>query len=278
MSEKELLPVIFPQEEQAEESEETEGEEANQNTEETGIEIPDVLGKPKAEAVATLTSGGRSFVVNTQEAASEEEEGIVIAQSPEGGSHAENGSTVTITVSSGPDTTGKVKMPDLVYKDIEEAAAILAESKLTLGSEKQVDNSDANLAGKVTKQNIEPGTYVEEGTEVELEVAKSPLTYSYVADIASPAVEDPNYVAGTRVYVIVTTADGEELLNALIDTFPYPIQKTGLKSATGTLLMAYTNQIPEATAIDPVTGQATVTPAQTIEKKVQRPLTFTPEE
>ncbi len=266
------------QEEQAEESEETEGEEANQNTEETGIEIPDVLGKPKAEAVATLTSGGRSFVVNTQEAASEEEEGIVIAQSPEGGSHAENGSTVTITVSSGPDTTGKVKMPDLVYKDIEEAAAILAESKLTLGSEKQVDNSDANLAGKVTKQNIEPGTYVEEGTEVELEVAKSPLTYSYVADIASPAVEDPNYVAGTRVYVIVTTADGEELLNALIDTFPYPIQKTGLKSATGTLLMAYTNQIPEATAIDPVTGQATVTPAQTIEKKVQRPLTFTPEE
>ena len=46
---------------------------------------------------------------------------------------------------------------------------------------------------------------------VALEVAKSPLTYSYVADIASPAVEEPNYVAGTRVYVIVTTADGEEI-------------------------------------------------------------------
>ena len=266
------------QEEQTTETEQEPGsEDENQNTQETGIEIPDVLGKPKAEAVATLTSGGRTFVVNTQEAASEEEEGTVIAQSPEGGSRAENGSTVTITVSSGPDTTGKVKMPDLVYKDIEEAAAILAENNLRLGTETQVENSDANLAGKVTKQNIEPGTFVEEGTEVELEVAKSPLTYSYVADIASPAVEDPNYVAGTRVYVIVTTADGEELLNALIDTFPYPIQKTGLKSATGTLLMAYTNQIPEATAIDPVTGEATITPAQTIEKKVQRPLTFTPE-
>ena len=244
------------QEEQTAETEQEPGsEDANQNTQETGIEIPDVLGKPVAEAVATLTSNGRDFHVNRQSVPSEEEKGIVISQSPEGGSRAENGSTVTITISAGPDADAdaedKIEMPDLMNKDIEEAAAILAESGLVLGKETRVGNTDVNLIGKVTKQSIDAKTLIEKGTEVELEVG---IAYSYVADIASPAAEDPNYTVGTPVYVIVLAEDNTELLNALIDSFPYPIQSKPVAVPKGTLYMAYTNHTPETTTTDPATG------------------------
>ena len=158
-------------------------------------------------------------------------------------------------------------------KDIEEAAAILAESGLVLGKETRVGNADVNLIGKVTKQSIDAKTLVEKGAEVELEVG---IAYSYVADIASPAVEDPNYTVGTPVYVIVLAEDNTELLNALIDSFPYPIQSKPVAVPKGTLYMAYTNHTPETTTIDPATGEAQVVPGSSEEKNITRELEFAP--
>jgi beta-lactam-binding protein with PASTA domain len=74
------------------------------------VTVPDVVGLSRESAEARLSAEG--FGVGVQEQESEEAEGEVIAQSPEGSSRVDRGTTVTITVSTGiqqvgvPDVTG----------------------------------------------------------------------------------------------------------------------------------------------------------------------------
>lgn len=66
------------------------------------VEVPDVVGETQASATSTLEGDG--FVVAVETAfSSSVAEGLVISQSPTGGSFAQSGSTVTITVSLGPE-------------------------------------------------------------------------------------------------------------------------------------------------------------------------------
>lgn len=82
-----------------------------------GIEVPKVVGLSEAEAVSNLEQKG--FQVSKTSAADQYiQKGNVISQSPEGGSKAFSGATVTICISTGienakisvPDVMGKVKM------------------------------------------------------------------------------------------------------------------------------------------------------------------------
>jgi len=67
--------------------------------------VPSVVGYSQADATSTLRNSG--FAVNvSQQASSSVAAGVVISQSPGGGSSATNGTTVTITVSTGPASTG----------------------------------------------------------------------------------------------------------------------------------------------------------------------------
>ena len=67
--------------------------------------VPSVVGYSQSDATSTLRNSG--FAVNvSQQASSSVASGVVISQSPSGGSSATNGTTVTITVSTGPASTG----------------------------------------------------------------------------------------------------------------------------------------------------------------------------
>lgn len=64
------------------------------------IEVPDVVGETQAAGTATLEGDG--FVVSVETAYSPTiDAGLIISQSPTGGSFAAPGSTITITVSLG---------------------------------------------------------------------------------------------------------------------------------------------------------------------------------
>lgn len=207
----------------------------------TMVEVPDTTGDDKAVAKSKLTQKG--FKVNVQEAASEDvAAGIVIAQDPAGGASAPSGTAVTITVSSGIDTTGKVAVPALTGMPEEDAVAILLEAKLQPGTVTEVATDDKNLKGLVTQQGVEAGTYVEEGTAVDLTVAvgNTPQTYSYTGDISAPQVqENPYYTAGTPVYVVVIAADGTKLLDTTYATFPQPFSILHVSSATAAMQMTW---------------------------------------
>ena len=73
------------------------------------VQVPDVVGQSEASARSELEAAGFEVAVN--EAPSDTAEGLVASQSPSAGSEAAEGSTVTITVSSGPDL---VTVPDVV--------------------------------------------------------------------------------------------------------------------------------------------------------------------
>jgi serine/threonine-protein kinase len=73
------------------------------------VTVPDVLGQTEASARAELEDAG--FEVSVTQGPSDTEEGLVASQSPSAGSEADQGSTVTITISTGPDL---VEVPDVV--------------------------------------------------------------------------------------------------------------------------------------------------------------------
>ena len=107
-----------------------------------GVEVPDVKGMSEAEGVAALSQKG--FIVNKTEGHDEYiKEGNIITQSPEAGSKAPSGTTITIRISLGPENA-KVRVPDLMGRGEEEAMAMLVEAGLQLGVVSTVNNENAN--------------------------------------------------------------------------------------------------------------------------------------
>ena len=275
----------------------------------SGTKIPSVVGLPKDEAVDLLTEAG--FNVNITESSSEDvESGLVISQDPEGDVQAEGGTYVTIEVSTGPDMSGKVEMPNLLGMTEQEARNTLNAFGLKTGNVRTIIDSDPDNRGLVISQDVEAGEMIDEGTAVNFDIAGQ-QTYSYSADISAPTnSEDPDYKAGTSVHITIVTEDGQKLLDTTTSAFPYRMGCTGITSEYGTLTMEYEvtvvetieeeveEDIPEqaapeeaatdSTAAAPVEepqkgseGGAKKTVTKTIERQeertITRELTFTPE-
>ncbi|MBA2343498.1 MAG: Stk1 family PASTA domain-containing Ser/Thr kinase, partial [Rubrobacter sp.] len=120
-------------------------------------DVPDVTGKQSGDAERELKSAG--FKVNVEEKEAREQEGAVIAQDPSGGK-ARVDSEVTITVSTGPPT---VEMPSVLGKTPAQAAELLSQSNLVLGSSSDTQPSDTVAEGSILKQKPKEGDEVEEG-------------------------------------------------------------------------------------------------------------------
>ncbi len=270
-----------------------------------GSYVPGVVGLLKEEAVELLTEAG--FNVNIIESTSEEvEEGYVISQDPEAETQAEGGSYVDITVSAGPDMSGKVEMPSLLGMTEQEARNTLNAFNLKAGNVRTIIDSDPDNRGLVISQAVEAGTTIEEGTAVNFDIAGQ-QTYSYSADISAPTnSEDPDYKAGTLVHITIVTEDEQKLLDTTTSAFPYRMGCTGITSEYGTLTMNYEVTIVETveeevqasaenTGETEASGEAaseqtqssaeegaatkkvTRTVERTEERTITRELTFTPE-
>ena len=127
-------------------------------------QVPEVVGLTQEEATAVLQDAGYEVAVNTEP--SEEEEGIVIAQEPDGGTQLEEGATVTILVSEGPEQ----EMPDVTGQDGDEAEAFL-EEEFGLNVE-QVDADPSQCGavppGTVCEQDPAPGEPIAAGDDATL--------------------------------------------------------------------------------------------------------------
>ncbi len=248
------------------------------NSGSTGVEVPGVVGISTAEAVSNLEKKG--FVVNkTESYDSEMAKGNVISQTPEGGTKAPSGSAVTIRISQGSEDT-KIRVPNLIGISEMDAMAALTESGLKVGSVSEVNNEDAALSGLVCYQSYSVGSYVEQGTAIDLRVSIGPIqaTYSFVGSIQPPSTEeDPEYKDGLNVTVTIDTADGIQLLNTNTASFPISVNYTGIKSATGTVTFTYTVITNPQTTTDPETGQVVTIDGTSVQKTIAREVQFTPE-
>jgi serine/threonine protein kinase/beta-lactam-binding protein with PASTA domain len=244
----------------------------------SGIEVPNIVGKSTAEAVANLE--GKGFTVSkTESYDAQVAKGNVISQTPEGGTKAPSGSAVTIRISQGPEDN-KIRVPNLVGVSEMDAMATLTEAGLKVGSVSEVNNDDASLTGLVCYQSYSVGSYVDSGTAIDLKVSLGPKTasYSYSGSIQAPtSAEDPEYRDGLSVTVTVDTADGIQLLNTNTTSFPISVNYTGIKSGTGTITFTYTVTTDAQTVTNPDTGEVTTTEGISTQKTLMREIQFTPE-
>lgn len=129
------------------------------------VEVSDVTGATLADAQAELEQAGLKVKVATKTVNSDEfEQGQVAVQSPEGGSEAEQGDTVTLTVSKGPEM---IEVPDVVGDSVDDAKAALE------GAGFKVDE-DRGLLGlfgdTVKKQSVDGGDTAAKGSTITITI------------------------------------------------------------------------------------------------------------
>ncbi len=238
-----------------------------------GAEVPDATGKSQTEGTALLEKEG--FVVNVVESYDPQaEKGMIISQSPEAGTTASAGSSITIRVSQGAEDN-KVRVPDVVGMTEMDATVTLTESGLPVGNVTETPHEDPALAGMVCYQSYSVGSYVDKDTPVDLRISTGPSqkTYKYSEGITAPT-EDASYQSGMQVTVTLTADDGTQLLNTQTTAFPVGVNYTGIKSAAGTIRFTFTVQTEPITITDPETGETTTEGGGTETKTVERKVNF----
>jgi beta-lactam-binding protein with PASTA domain len=122
--------------------------------------VPTVVGLPYDRAASELQQAG--FGVTRVDVASDLERNTVVAQDPEGGSQSSKGTTVTLSVSRGPDT---VTVPDVTTFDVTIATATLKNAGFEV-RERLEDTDDLQSDGIVIGQDPAGQTQAKPGSVV----------------------------------------------------------------------------------------------------------------
>ena len=144
----------------------------------TTVKIVVSSGKPKV-VVPTVTgkdeSAARDDIVNARltvrtlpEASSTVEEGKVIRSDPAGGTEVDEGTRVTIYVSSGPE---QVDVPNVIGMTEEDATKVLKDAGFQVKTQTQTVTSEAD-DGRVVDQNPDSGTKADKGSVVTITVGR----------------------------------------------------------------------------------------------------------
>jgi beta-lactam-binding protein with PASTA domain/predicted Ser/Thr protein kinase len=112
------------------------------------VEVPTVTGRPIEEARSDLVSAGFQVETTDQETL-DEEPGTVLSQDPAGGTEAEEGSTVTLTVARAPE---EGEVPDVVGETDSDAIRILQDAGFDVATER-VDVETLEEDGVVLEQD-----------------------------------------------------------------------------------------------------------------------------
>ena len=133
--------------------------------------VPDVINLDYREAKTRLQQAG--FIVDIENATSDSvTKDYVISTSPMAGEQMSSGSTVYVTVSTGPQTS-YVRMPNVIGLSEDAAISRLETAGLSYGGSDRV-NSDVD-AGTVIGQSADAFTEVEEHSKIFLKISLGPL-------------------------------------------------------------------------------------------------------
>jgi serine/threonine-protein kinase len=131
--------------------------------------VPNVVGSTKEVAEQYLDNAGFE-IAYAEEQYSDETAGMVIHQNPVGGTTLDRGSTVTLTLSKGPEP---VTVPDLSGLTRDAAISKLQSLDLKVSFAEQV-TTDAALIDKVVNQDPSMDNSVTKGTTVTVYLGVKP--------------------------------------------------------------------------------------------------------
>ncbi|HEV2768950.1 MAG TPA: PASTA domain-containing protein [Solirubrobacteraceae bacterium] len=210
------------------------------------VVVPDVVGADVGPASQALRGVG--FDVDVTRRQSFEPSGEVVGQDPGPRTRAEEGSTVTLTVSQGP---GEASVPDVAGQSADEARERLQDAGFRVREE---DAPSASVQdGDVIETRPDAGTQINRGSPVTMVVSSGPelaAVPSVVGDLRAQATSELQ-AAGFQVGVQEAPSDSEP--GTVIDQTP----GGGERAATGstvTITVAGEPEAPEEVSVPGVTG------------------------
>ncbi|HZU39863.1 MAG TPA: Stk1 family PASTA domain-containing Ser/Thr kinase [Solirubrobacteraceae bacterium] len=165
------------------------------------VTVPGVVGQPLNTASTILQNAG--FAVSSITVGSDRKAGTVIRQAPQGGIKADEGSTVTVTVSSGP---GSVTVPPVESLPLKQAEQMIRGAHLN-PSPIIKQNSSSVPSGQVISTQPSAGQSLPPGTSVEVIVSSGPAKQG-VPDVTNQSVDSATaqiQAAGFKVKIVKQT-------------------------------------------------------------------------
>ncbi|MFB7448649.1 MULTISPECIES: Stk1 family PASTA domain-containing Ser/Thr kinase [unclassified Streptomyces] len=148
------------------------------------VKVPNLKGKPLAEAKRLLKEEGLAPGVITSEFSDSVAQGSVIGSDPEPGTERAPDSAVALVVSKG----SPIDVPDVSGETVADATAALQEEGLTVRVAPERINSPED-AGTVAAQSLAGGSRAAEGDVITLTVSKGPKLIE-VPDVTGDSTAD----------------------------------------------------------------------------------------
>ncbi|MFI9805197.1 Stk1 family PASTA domain-containing Ser/Thr kinase [Streptomyces sp. NPDC052301] len=148
------------------------------------VNVPDVAGRPLAQARARLKADGLEPGMVTRQFSEDVPKGSVIGTTPPAGTRRHADSAIALTVSKG----RPVDVPDVTGEDLDSARQDLADAGLKVKIAAQQVNSEYDK-GEVAQQSPGDGSRAAEGDTVTLTLSKGPEMVE-VPDVVGDSVDD----------------------------------------------------------------------------------------
>jgi eukaryotic-like serine/threonine-protein kinase len=213
------------------------------------VVVPAVVGEDLNTARTQLQNAG--FTVGPPiQVTSQQKAGVVISQDPQGATKAKDGSSVSLTVSSGP---GSVAVPTVVGETEAQARSSIEIANLTVG--KVVHEANTQFAsGRVIDTSPSAGTSVTVGSAVTLIVSSGPPSVQ-VPDVTSEDAGQAKATLQSRGFNVTTTSQVSSTAtpNTVLTQDP-----VGGKSApSGSTVALVVAKAPPTVAVPNVVGKTT---------------------
>jgi eukaryotic-like serine/threonine-protein kinase len=209
------------------------------------VAVPTVVGADQANAEAKLRQEG--FRVDTTLKTAEQPKGQVIGQDPTGGTKAKKNSTVTLTVSDGPQ---QVAVPQVVGLTVSSARGRLEKAGLEPSEREQ--NSDTVEKGRVVSVSPTEGQKVDKGSSVTL-VVSSGKPQAAVPNVVGKSFDEAQstlQAAGFKV-----TRKDKESEDKDPGTVLAQSPKGGVQIDSGSTIALTVAKEPSQVAVPDVTGE-----------------------
>ena len=211
------------------------------------FQVPDLSGQTVAQATALLKADGNFTLGTVTPAPSDRVPDTIISQTPGVGGEAKKGSTVDVTVSTGP---AKATVPAILNLSLDEASRLLSESGLKLGT-KTIKESDAP-ANQVLDSDPAEGTNVNVGSTVNVTISSGSVV---VPDVRGASEADARAALESAGFQVLVTRSKTNLVPVGTVLKQSPIAGASAKNgSTVTITVAQAAPTPPPTSAPPTSA------------------------
>jgi serine/threonine-protein kinase len=207
------------------------------------VTVPYVIGRTVDDAQAKIrTAGLESEIVRRRDNAPA---GEVVAQDPARGEQVDEGSTVLITVSTGP---GTVEVPKV--EGLPQSRAERELEELGLKPKIQKEYSSEIEKGQATRTVPAAGDKAERGSTIDLFISRGPKTASVPDVVGLDKADARKKLEDAGFEVDFETENSEKPEDQVIDQSPGSGTKADDGSTVKVTLASGSNEIPDVTGLD----------------------------